>query len=140
MICFFCFFYQATLPARHLARMQTDKLFLNPRPQLSGAILTRASAAERQKCNKSVVPQQHLASVSPHIIVIRYTACFIHIQKVFFPQRDPKIRTKIISNILLITRELWCVPDPRGLAGSSVKSLFFLCIFLSNPSVPRVLY
>lgn len=101
---------------------------------------TRASAAERQKCNKSVLPQQHLASVSPHIIVIRYTACFIHIQKVFFPQRDPKIRTKIISNILLITRELWCVPDPRGLAGSSVKSLFFLCIFLSNPSVPRVLY
>lgn len=90
----------------------------------------RTSAAERQKCSKSVLPQHHLASVSPHIIVIRYTACFIHNQKVFFPQRDPKIRTKIISNILLITRELWCVPDPRSLAGSSVKSLFF-CAFSS---------
>lgn len=61
---------------------------------------------EAQKWGEGVLSQRHLASVNLHIILIRYTAYFIHNQKVLFPQRDPKLWAEIISNILLITRQL----------------------------------
>lgn len=134
--------HQATPTAQCLACGQTGALFVNPNLQLSTGILMCMQPRHRGKRrSRNCLPPHRLASVSPHIITIRCTACFIHSRKVSSPQRDQKYLSKIISNILLINCKLKCVPDPRGSAGSGVQSYLFIFFlhFLKQSSVPGVL-